>query len=53
MGGQYSKVLECPCGAVITGANDDDIVAKAQKHAKETHDMEMSREQALSLARPA
>lgn len=53
MGGQHSKVLECSCGAIITGANDDDIVAKAQKHAKETHDMKMSREQALSLARPA
>jgi hypothetical protein len=46
-------VIECSCGAIITGVNDDDIVAKAQKLAKEAHDMEMSREQAMSLAGPA
>jgi Protein of unknown function (DUF1059) len=33
--------------------NDDDVVTKAQEHAKKTHGMELSREQALSMARPA
>ncbi|MEX1280534.1 MAG: DUF1059 domain-containing protein [Acidimicrobiia bacterium] len=48
-----AKVIECPCGAVINGENDDDVVGKAQEHAKATHDMDLSTEQALSMARPA
>lgn len=47
------RVIECPCGAVIDGETDEDVVAKAQTHAKETHDMELSNEQAQSMARPA
>ena len=48
-----TKVIECPCGAIIEGSNDGDVVAKAQQHAKSTHDMDLSDEQALSMARPA
>ncbi len=48
-----NKVIECPCGQVIQGGSDDEVVSKAQEHAKRDHDMEMSREQALSMARPA
>lgn len=47
------KVIQCPCGSVIEGQNDDEVVMKAQEHAKKTHGMELSREQALSMARPA
>ena len=50
---ENAKVIECPCGAVINGESSEDVVAKAQTHAKETHDMELSNEQALSMARPA
>ncbi len=49
----HSKVVECSCGAVITGANDDTLVTAVQKHAKETHDMELSADQVMSMARPA
>ncbi len=52
MTGEHSKVIECSCGAVITGTSDDDIVAKAQKHAKATHDMDLTWDQAMSMARP-
>ncbi len=48
-----AKVIECPCGAMIEGSSDADVVAKAQDHAKSTHDMDLSEEQALSMARPA
>ena len=48
-----TKVIECPCGASIEGSSDSDVVAKAQQHAKSTHDMDLSDEQALSMARPA
>lgn len=47
------KTIECPCGAMINGASDDEVVSQAQEHAKSTHDMDLSREQALSMARPA
>jgi predicted small metal-binding protein len=47
------KVIQCPCGSVIEGQSDDEVVKKAQDHAKTTHNMDLSREQALSMARPA
>jgi len=50
---ESAKVIECPCGAKVDGESTDDVVAKARDHAKETHDMDLSTEQALSMARPA
>ena len=47
------KVIQCPCGSVIEAPSEDEVVKKAQEHAKATHGMELSREQALSMARPA
>jgi predicted small metal-binding protein len=47
------KVIQCPCGSVIEGQSDEEVVKKAQEHAKTTHNMDLSREQALSMARPA
>ena len=47
-----AKVITCPCGFVLRGENDDEVVTKAQQHAKETHGMELSRDQALAMARP-
>lgn len=47
------KIIQCPCGSLIEGDSDDDVVKKAQEHAKSTHEMELSREQALAMARPA
>ncbi len=46
-------VIECPCGAIIEGTSDEDVVSQAQDHAKSTHDMDLSNEQALAMARPA
>lgn len=47
------KVITCPCGFVLKADSDDQLVAKAQQHAKEVHQMDLSREQALAMARPA
>lgn len=47
------KVIECTCGKVIEGESDDALVAIAQAHATQVHDMELTREQALEMARPA
>lgn len=48
-----STTVDCPCGATVTGKDDDELVANVQAHAREVHDgMEVSREQALAMARP-
>jgi predicted small metal-binding protein len=49
---QMAKVITCPCGFVLRGETDDEVVQKAQEHARETHSMTLSREQALSMAKP-
>jgi predicted small metal-binding protein len=46
-----SKVIHCPCGYIVRGDNDDDVVKKAQEHAKATHAMDLTRDQALAMAR--
>ena len=41
------------CGDMIRGTDDDDIVAKVQKHLQDVHGgMEISREEVLAMARP-
>jgi predicted small metal-binding protein len=47
------KVIHCPCGFVLRGASDADVVKKAQEHAKAVHGMDLSAEDALQMARPA
>jgi predicted small metal-binding protein len=47
------KVINCPCGYIVKGASDDELVARAQQHAKQVHQMDLSREQALAMAKPA
>ena len=47
-----AMVLHCPCGTTLRGANEDEIVARAQEHARTVHDREIKREEALAMARP-
>ena len=47
-----AKIINCDCGFVVRGETDDELVGNAQAHAREVHGMELSREQALSLAIP-
>lgn len=47
-----AKIINCDCGFVVRGDSDDELVAGAQKHARDVHDMELTREQVLSLAQP-
>jgi predicted small metal-binding protein len=46
------KVINCSCGYTVRAENDDQLVAKAQQHAKQVHQMDLTREQALAMARP-
>jgi predicted small metal-binding protein len=48
-----AKMIKCDCGYVARGDTDDALIESATRHAREVHDMELSPEQALSLAVPA
>jgi len=45
-----AKIMQCDCGQVVRGETDDELVANVQKHAREVHDMEITREQILAMA---
>ena len=47
-----TKIMLCDCGHVVRGDTDDELVANVQKHAREVHDMELTREQILAMAQP-
>ncbi|MFI7589779.1 DUF1059 domain-containing protein [Spongisporangium articulatum] len=43
--------LNCPCGTTILGADEDELVERAQAHLREAHpDREYSREEILMIA---
>ena len=48
-----AKVVNCPCGETISAETDDELVRLVQAHAKEVHNQEVSREDALAGAQPA
>jgi predicted small metal-binding protein len=47
-----AKLISCPCGFVLRALTEDEVVQLAQEHAKEAHNMDLKREEALSMARP-
>ena len=47
-----AKVVTCACGEVIRADDDDELVRLVQKHGKEVHNQDLSREDALAAARP-
>ena len=47
-----AKVIECPCGFVVRADGDDELVARAQQHAREAHGLALTREEALAMAHP-
>ena len=45
--------VQCECGFTYRSDDEDDFVATVQKHGKEVHNMEVTRDQALAMAQPA
>ena len=43
-------VLHCDCGFEAKAADEDELVAEVQRHAREAHGMALSRDEALVLA---
>lgn len=46
------KMVKCQCGFVVRADSDDKLVAALQKHAREDHKMDISRETILAMAQP-
>jgi predicted small metal-binding protein len=44
------RIVKCFCGTAIRGENDEEIVIKAQDHAKSKHALTVTREQVLAMA---
>ena len=49
---QKKLVVSCECGFEVRGT-EDEIVPALQKHAGESHNMKVTREQVLARAEPA
>jgi predicted small metal-binding protein len=47
-----TKVIQCPCGYSMREDDDDALVRSAQAHALAAHNLELTREQALAMAKP-
>ena len=45
-----SRIVNCFCGTAIRGKDDDEVVVKAQDHAKSKHALTVTREQVLAMA---
>lgn len=45
-------VVRCDCGFEARGT-EDKLVPVVQRHGREVHNMKVTREQALAMARPA
>ena len=45
-------VVRCDCGFEVRGT-EAKVVPAVQRHGREAHNMEVTREQALAMARPA
>lgn len=47
------KKVDCECGVTLAAATDDELYESVRKHAAEVHEMDITREQALAMAKPA
>ncbi len=45
-------VITCECGFVVRGKTEAELVVNAQSHAKNEHNFDLTRDQALSIAEP-
>jgi predicted small metal-binding protein len=44
-------VVTCECGLEVRG-DVDDVVAKVQEHGRDAHNMDVTRDQVLAMAKP-
>lgn len=46
------KKVSCDCGKEIREDEDEALIEAVQEHARDVHEMELSREQVLAMAEP-
>lgn len=46
-----TKVVQCDCGFVARSESDSELIEQVQKHAQEVHDMQLTPEQVLAMAK--
>jgi predicted small metal-binding protein len=46
-------VISCDCGFSIRSSNEHELIAAAQRHAREVHGVSIAADQALAMAYPA
>jgi predicted small metal-binding protein len=47
---KVTKIIRCSCGYVVRADTDDRLVADAQRHAREVHNLAVTKEQVLAMA---
>lgn len=47
-----AKQINCDCGFMVQTQTDDELVKHAQLHAKEIHNVDLTPEKALEMAKP-
>ena len=48
-----AKKVTCDCGKTMREPDDEKLVATVQKHAKDVHNMALTKDQVLAMAEPA
>jgi predicted small metal-binding protein len=48
-----AKKVTCDCGKTMREPDDERLIQTVQKHAKDAHNMTLTREQVLAMAEPA
>lgn len=51
--GMAMKMIECECGFMVRSGMDDELAKMAMMHVKDMHKMDMSRADAMNMAKPA
>lgn len=46
------KKVVCDCGKTMREPDDERLVASVQKHARDVHNMSLTKEQVLAMAEP-
>ena len=48
-----AKKVTCDCGKTMREPDDEKLISTVQKHAKDVHNMTLTREQILAMEEPA